>query len=319
MAGEIGRRSLLLALPAALVGSHVRAAPPLRSAALSNAVIAVSDMARSLPVYERLFGPSLPDGDTAIFRMARSPAFLALRKVRPEEKPGYASFGIAIQDFIPERVEAALTDLGVAGARAATHNGRSTVWFEDPDGGRVQFAAPGHIPGAVAAAARPPTQAAPFPLQTFSHVTVNARDRPRTAAFFEAIFPMPVQAMQGPGSLMRRIGPGPDFLALSNKADAPDFRPGVDHACFAVADFDVAAAIAALAKAGFQPVEVGDKALIKPMTCRARLRQFPNNGGGPSYPLGTFEVYFQDPDNTAIQLQDVSYCGGSGRQGEICP
>jgi hypothetical protein len=31
------------------------------------------------------------------------------------------------------------------------------------------------------------------------------------------------------------------------------------------------------------------------------------------------ELYFNDPDNIAMQLQDVSYCGGSGMQGEVCP
>jgi hypothetical protein len=34
---------------------------------------------------------------------------------------------------------------------------------------------------------------------------------------------------------------------------------------------------------------------------------------------GTAELYFNDPDNISIQIQDVSYCGGSGRLGEICP
>jgi hypothetical protein len=29
------------------------------------------------------------------------------------------------------------------------------------------------------------------------------------------------------------------------------------------------------------------------------------------------ELYFTDPDNIRIQLQDVSYCGGSGRLGQI--
>jgi MFS transporter, YNFM family, putative membrane transport protein len=47
-------------------------------------------------------------------------------------------------------------------------------------------------------------------------------------------------------------------------------------------------------------------------------RQRANNGGGPTSPLGTPELYFNDPDNISIQIQDVSYCGGSGRLGEIC-
>ena len=28
---------------------------------------------------------------------------------------------------------------------------------------------------------------------------------------------------------------------------------------------------------------------------------------------------FEDPDNLMMQVQDVSYCGGSGVNGQICP
>jgi hypothetical protein len=30
-------------------------------------------------------------------------------------------------------------------------------------------------------------------------------------------------------------------------------------------------------------------------------------------------LYSTDPDNIPIQIQDVSYCGGSGRLGQSCP
>jgi hypothetical protein len=74
-----------------------------------------------------------------------------------------------------------------------------------------------------------------------------------------------------------------------------------------------------IVQAGLEPIEVGNPALIKPMTCRVKWRQRANNGRGPTSPLGTPELYFNDPDNVAIQIQDVSYCGGSGRLGQICP
>ena len=32
----------------------------------------------------------------------------------------------------------------------------------------------------------------------------------------------------------------------------------------------------------------------------------------------TPEVYFWDPDNIRVQIQDVSYCGGSGSLGNLC-
>jgi hypothetical protein len=49
-----------------------------------------------------------------------------------------------------------------------------------------------------------------------------------------------------------------------------------------------------------------------------RWRQRANNGAGPTSPLGTPELYFTDPDNIRIQIQDASYRGGSGRLGQIC-
>ena len=40
-----------------------------------------------------------------------------------------------------------------------------------------------------------------------------------------------------------------------------------------------------------------------------------NRGGAPG---GTPELYFTDPDGILLQLQDVRYCGGAGKLGEVC-
>lgn len=40
-----------------------------------------------------------------------------------------------------------------------------------------------------------------------------------------------------------------------------------------------------------------------------------NRGGAKD---GTPELYFTDPDGILMQIQDVSYCGGAGRMGEVC-
>jgi hypothetical protein len=42
----------------------------------------------------------------------------------------------------------------------------------------------------------------------------------------------------------------------------------------------------------------------------------PERGGAKE---GTPELYFTDPDGILLQIQDVSYCGGAGRMGEVCP
>jgi hypothetical protein len=34
---------------------------------------------------------------------------------------------------------------------------------------------------------------------------------------------------------------------------------------------------------------------------------------------GTPELYFTGPDGLLVQLRDVSYCGGAGWPGNLCP
>ena len=53
----------------------------------------------------------------------------------------------------------------------------------------------------------------------------------------------------------------------------------------------------------------------KPMVHYINLRM-ENRGGAKE---GTPELYFTDPDGLVIQLQDVTYCGGGGYLGNVCP
>jgi hypothetical protein len=52
-----------------------------------------------------------------------------------------------------------------------------------------------------------------------------------------------------------------------------------------------------------------------PMVTYISLRMA-NRGGAEA---GTPELYFRDPDGLLLQLQDTTYCGGSGPLGEVCP
>ena len=77
---------------------------------------------------------------------------------------------------------------------------------------------------------------------------------------------------------------------------------------------------------GFDPAKVTEKLVSyglkkqegqsrTPLITYISLRM-PNRGGAEG---GTPELYFTDPDGLAIQLQDVTYCGGGGFLGELCP
>jgi hypothetical protein len=125
------------------------------------------------------------------------------------------------------------------------------------------------------------------------------------------MFSMPTQAMQG-AIVMMRVGPGPAFITGG--------VPAPRHLCVTMHDFDPNRVTGILMNNGLEPIEYGGQAsTIKPMTVRTRLRQKAGNGGGPTHPLGSYELYLRDPDNIEVQIQDVSYCGGSGANGQICP
>src|SRR6185295_6021316 len=91
-----------------------------------------------------------------------------------------------------------------------------------------------------------------IPVRALNHMTLSVSDPKRSIDFYQGLFGMPIQARQGPTTLLR-IGAGPQFLALS--------------------------------------------------------------GAGAS---GTPELYFGDPDGIVVQLQDTTYCGGSGVLGSSC-
>ena len=150
------------------------------------------------------------------------------------------------------------------------------------------------------------------------HLGFPVSDYQRSKAFYEKAFGLTVRAMQGDGVTLA-IGEGTDGIVFNAATNNPNAVSGINHVCFTIEHFDAERVMAVLIDNGLAPIESGIPALVKPLTCWVRWRQRAGNGGGPTSPLGTPEVYFTDPDNIRLQLQDVSYCGGSGRLGEICP
>src|SRR5262245_3886675 len=75
----------------------------------------------------------------------------------------------------------------------------------------------------------------------------------------------------------------------------------INHYCLGIENFAVDRVLAALAAHG---VMKGDAA--GPMKVAVTMRD------------GTPDLLFGDPDGIVCQLQDVSYCGGSGPLGNVC-
>ena len=324
--GAMTRRSALLALSATMVSPGLMAQqtrPAIQTRRLNNVMIAVSNLERSTAFYEGLFGPPVRQGDTVVFRVGEGPHFFALTAVRSGAKPDFLSYGMTVADFDAERVMRTLADLGVGGAQITRRGDTPELFVPDPNGIKVQLqhTAYGHGSGARGDVLPPaPTAVArsAFQLKTINHVTLTIANGAREKEFYQTVFGLPIRAMQGSGVTLA-IGEGTDGIVFNAAANSPNAVSGINHACFTIENFDAERVMAILIDHGLEPIETGIPALIKPLTCRVRWRQRANNGGGPTSPLGTPELYFTDPDNIRIQIQDVSYCGGSGRLGQICP
>ena len=140
--------------------------------------------------------------------------------------------------------------------------------------------------------------AAPIAVNTMNHVTLTVPDVQRSVAFYQRIFGMPVVTTQGteadwsaPTVPVLGIGNGPQFIAFS-RGD----RPSINHFCLGMEGFDSARVVKMLAEYGIE--------------ARVRLRA---DSDPPSE-----ELMFNDPDGIPVQIQDVSYCGGSGVLGDLC-
>jgi catechol 2,3-dioxygenase-like lactoylglutathione lyase family enzyme len=158
-------------------------------------------------------------------------------------------------------------------------------------------------------------QTAPIRVRGINHVTLSVSDVKRSVDFYQGLFGMPVISRQGMTTNLQ-IGAGPQFLGVSSAGAG---RPGINHICLGVDDFNVDRITAALGQRGITRTDeagnAGDGGLGGgPMKMRVRMRG-PDTGGTRE---GTPELYFSDPDGVVMQLQDPRYCGGGGRLGNVC-
>jgi len=120
-----------------------------------------------------------------------------------------------------------------------------------------------------------------------NHVTMFVGSVERSMAFYQRLFGMPVLTHQEPGVNLR-VGSG--FLGLYPAGDRPT---GINHLCFGLDGFAPESVLQRLEKAGVKG--------------QIRLRG------------DTKELYFNDPDDILVQLQDSRYRGGVGPLGDRDP
>jgi len=155
----------------------------------------------------------------------------------------------------------------------------------------VARSAPASAPAAQA-------NAAPIPVKTLNHVTLTVSDVQRSVEFYQRVLGLPLVTTQGTerdwaaaAVPVLGIGDGPQFIAFGRGS-----TPSINHYCLGMEGFDAA--------------EVVDRLAAHGITARIRRR-------ADSDPPAE-ELMFNDPDGIAVQIQDVSYCGGSGVLGDLC-
>ena len=145
-------------------------------------------------------------------------------------------------------------------------------------------------------------RAAPLRVRALQQVTLAVSDLGRSREFYQGLFGMSVLVRDGAATLLR-IGDGPQFLALTEAGADP---PRIDHFGMAVEEFDVGRVVRILAGHGVTGADGGEGLSGGAMSVRVTTRG------------NTREVHMGDPDGLVIQLQDPTYCGGSGPFGDAC-
>lgn len=130
-------------------------------------------------------------------------------------------------------------------------------------------------------------QPAVLEARTLNHASLIVSNLERSVAWYQRTFGLEVLSRQQGGV---NLAVGDAFLGIYQ--GGANATPHINHVCFGLRDFDPARTVAALEAAGL-PAE-------------SRERD------------GVTQVYTADPDNLRVQLQDTSFCGGTGPLGNDC-
>jgi catechol 2,3-dioxygenase-like lactoylglutathione lyase family enzyme len=348
---KLSRRDLLLSLPALSVARKVLAqtGATLKIRALNHMTIAVTDPKRTIDFYQTLFGMPVQARQgpgTTVLRVGPGPQFMAVGAVGAGQTPSITHYCVTVEDFSVDRVLKVLADHGITKADATSglsggpmkvrvrmrgpevggaKEGTPELYVGDPDGIVVQIQDPKYGGGAGVLGDVLKVEPSPakglIPLEDYSHFTISEQDSTKSNKFYRDLFGMGFRSYQGPTAPTLAIGPGVQFVMVTGggggaRAGAPPAPPrpaSINHVSFAMKNFNVEAVQKALESVGIKPRAGNGPA--GPMQHYISLRM-ENRGGAKE---GTPELYFTDPDGILVQIQDITYCGGGGYLGNVCP
>jgi catechol 2,3-dioxygenase-like lactoylglutathione lyase family enzyme len=340
MTSTIDRRGFLVSLPALMMAPRAIAQTdnaPIKLRSFNHVNLTVSDLKHSVDFYQGLFGMPVQGrtGSTGVqLRIGSGPQHLALSSGDSGATPKIDHYCLSVDAFNVDRIVKTLAAHGVTrsderGAMKVLVSMRADtpqVYIGDPDGIALQLQDVSYCGGtgslgAVCAPAELSPKKGLISLKGYSHCTVFAADASRSNAFYQQLFGMSIRSYQGPTAPTLAVGPGVEFLMFAGggagrggATAAPPRPAGINHFCFNLEGFNPDQILKTLESYGIKPRE-NQNGPVGSMRSYVSLRM-ENRGGAKE---GTPELYFTDPDGILVQLQDVSYCGGSGFLGNVCP
>jgi catechol 2,3-dioxygenase-like lactoylglutathione lyase family enzyme len=300
----ISRRCLLLSLPALMAAPRLiaqvaqsslppKGVPPgpVRARGINHVTLSVRDVKRSVDFYQGLFGMPVisPQQSTVNLQIGAGPQFLGVSDAG-SEPPRIDHLCLGVDDFHEEQ------------RRVEDPNG-FVIHLQD-----ARSCGEGHLPGNACAALEPAPRRGLLAVRGWSHCTNTVPDPALSRSFWQKWVGLRVQAYQGPAAPVFGIPGTVEFLMFSAGP-----QPAINHVCMTMENFRPDVVIKALESYGIKPR--GDtQGTPGPLVHYISVRR-EDRGGSKE---GTLELYFTDPDGLRIQLQDVSYCGGSGALGDVC-
>jgi len=134
--GRLTRRELIQTLAMLAAAGATASAAPLRSGSINHVSVLVTDMARSIEFYNRVFGLSVQNEDKAnkIARLGIGGKVLVSLRVEPP--PGLIDhFAIGVEGFSRDAVTKELQTMGLT----PRENLEFGFHVKDPDGANVQI------------------------------------------------------------------------------------------------------------------------------------------------------------------------------------
>jgi catechol 2,3-dioxygenase-like lactoylglutathione lyase family enzyme len=145
--------------------------------------------------------------------------------------------------------------------------------------------------------------AVPIAVATLNHLHLTVSNLQRSLDFYQRVFGLSLAGMQGveadwqkPVVPMLAIGGGPQFISFSEGTGKAAGSDRINHFGFGMDGFDAQRVVGMLSGHGIKS------------DVRMRADSTP--------PVA--ELKFTDPDDIIVQIQDRTYCGGSGALGNRC-